>query len=421
MQQLVIKKVSENKSEAGKYLSNYFGIQFLLGLGFMALLWVITYTSHYPDVLKQALYVTGLALLISSLNNPFMAIINAFQRLEIIAVVNFINSMINVAMMLITIHFHKSIFFISFVNLIVGVVDFLIYRYVVEKNFTPFRLKFDFKFWKTLFIVNIPFTLLTFFSIYNRIDTLILPHLRSFTENGYYAAAYKFWDILAFVPAVVSASLLPFFAESLIRNQVNDARRGLESYTKYMIALALPFTVGAFLLSHKLIAFYGIDFAPAAQALGLLVAAVSVLCIYSPVNAMIITQRTSAAVKITGFNLLFNLILNIILIRKFGFVAAAAVTLASECVQWIGYTYVVNRHIVKFKFWGNFLKPTIAVIAMGIVVKLLIHQNIFLIVAIGGLVYFAVLFFLKFFQNEDRKLLFGGLRVNPAPIERDVL
>src|ERR1700733_6435257 len=38
MQQLVIKKVSEDRTQASKYLSNYFGIQFLLGVGFMLIM-----------------------------------------------------------------------------------------------------------------------------------------------------------------------------------------------------------------------------------------------------------------------------------------------------------------------------------------------------------------------------------------------
>src|SRR5579872_1196211 len=38
MQQLVIKKISENKDQAQKYLSNYFGIQFCLGMLFMLIL-----------------------------------------------------------------------------------------------------------------------------------------------------------------------------------------------------------------------------------------------------------------------------------------------------------------------------------------------------------------------------------------------
>ncbi|HEX5430170.1 MAG TPA: flippase [Patescibacteria group bacterium] len=422
MQQLVIKRVSENRNEAGKYLANYFGIQFLLGLGFMLLMDAIVLFSNYPPIVKHSLYVTALSLLVTSLSMPFMSIINAFQRLGIVAKINFANSVINAGMMGLTIFFHKDIFFLSFVNLIVGAFDFIVYWRIVEKGFARFRLHFDFPFWKTLFALNLPFTLLTFFSIYNRIDTLILPHLRSFTENGYYTAVYKFWDTLAFLPAVVSASLYPFFADSMTKGLLADVKRGLEAYTRYMVALALPLTFGAYVLSDRLtVAFFGPAFAPASRALWVLVAAVSVLFIYSPVNALIISQKTRAAVIITGCNLFFNLILNLILIPRYGFVAAAFMTLASECVQWIGYTYVVHRRVMAFKFVGNFVRPAIAALVMAFAVKLLIHQNLWLLIGAGGIIYLALLAAMKFFRAEDKQLLLGGLRINPAPVERDIL
>jgi O-antigen/teichoic acid export membrane protein len=422
MQQLIIKKVSENKAEASKYLSNYFAIQLLLGIGFMLILDSVVFLAHYPEVVKHALYITGLSLLITSLSYPFMSIINAFQKLGIMAKINFINSLINASMMFLTVLLHKGIFFMAFSALAVGVFDFGVYWYITEKNFTHFSIKFDFPFWKKLLVLNLPFTLLTFFSIYNRIDTLLLPHLRNFTENGYYTAVYKFWDTLAFLPAVVTISLYPFFAESMAAGRVEDARKGLVSYTRYMIALALPLTVGAFLLSDKLtLAFFGPAFAPASHAMWVLVAAVSVLFIYSPINGLIITERTRAAVKITGFNLFFNIVANLILIPKFGFVAAAWTTLASEFVQWIGYTYIINKQVLKFNYLPDFIKPGIAVAIMALVVWSMRNMNLWLIIGVAALVYFLMLLGLKFFRKDDRQLLFGGLRINPAPIERDVL
>jgi O-antigen/teichoic acid export membrane protein len=424
MQQLIIKKVSENLSEAKWYLSNYFGIQFLLGFGFMLVLDAIAITSHYPEIVKNALYVTGLSLFISSLTYPFMAIINAYQRLHIIAIVNFINSMINVGMILLTIHLHKNIFFLSFVNLFAAVVDLIIYVYIVNRRFTKFEWKFDYNLWKGLFIVNLPFTLITIFSVYNRVDTLLIPHLRSFTENGYYGAAYKFWDTLAFIPAIVTASLYPFFSESLVKGQKDNVRKGLEAYTRYMISLALPLIVGSYLLSYRLtLTFLKAKFAPAASVLWILVAAVAVLFIYSPVNSLIISQKTKTAAKIIAFTFLLNLMLNLIFIPKYGFVAAGVVTLISECVQWIGYTYVVKKSIIDFTLFRHFIKPGVAALIMGIVIKLTYHLNLFIIVPVAMGVYFFVLYISRFFHKEDRTLLFGGLKITPsvAPVERDVL
>src|SRR3989344_9303450 len=59
MQQLVIKKVSEDKTHAGKYLANYFGIQFLLGLMFMLIMDGFVFFADYPAEVKLALYITS--------------------------------------------------------------------------------------------------------------------------------------------------------------------------------------------------------------------------------------------------------------------------------------------------------------------------------------------------------------------------
>jgi O-antigen/teichoic acid export membrane protein len=406
MQQLVIKKVSEDKTQAAKYLNNYFSIQFFLGLIFMAIMDVFVLTAHYPPIVQNSLLVASIGLLLSSLTMPFMAIINSFQRLSLIARVNFVNSLINAGMMVLAIVFRRNIFFLSFIAGTVSLFDILIYGYLVNKKFARFRIEIDFAFWKKLILWNMPFMLLTIFSIYNRIDTLILPHLRNFTENGYYTAVYKFWDTLAFLPAVVAASLYPFFAEVLARGEKIQARQVLETYTRYMIAVGVPLTIGAYLLASKLtVAFYGQAFAPAAPALWLLVAAVSVLFVYVPVNSVIISQKTKLATIITGCTLVFNLVLNLIFIPKFGFVAAAVITLFSEIIQLIGYTIVVKRRIVDFNYLSNFIKPLIAGLVMGLALYYFVHLNVWILIVLGGGVYAVALLALRFFNKADWELL----------------
>jgi O-antigen/teichoic acid export membrane protein len=251
---------------------------------------------------------------------------------------------------------------------------------------------------------------------------LLIPHLRSFEENGYYGAAYKFWDTLAFIPAIVSASLLPFFSETMAKGALDDARKAIEAYTRYMICLALPLTVGAFLLTNRLaVTFLKPTYAPAGRVLWILVAAVSVLFIYSPVNSLILSQKTKVAAKITIFTFLTNLTLNLIFIPKFGFVAAGWVTLISESCQWIGYTFVVQRQLIRFNLFRHFVKPIIAAAMMTLAIKLTWNMGLLVILPIGAIAYFATLLALRFFQREDLRLLFGGLRATPAvaPVERD--
>lgn len=403
MQQLVIKKISENREEASKYLTNYFGIQFLLGLGFAAIMLSIVFSANYPPIVERALLITSLGLFLSSMTMPFMAVINAFERFKIIATVNFINAMINAVMMMVAIKTRQSVIFLAFIPVIVSTFDILLYSFIVNRRFARFTFRFEMAFWKKLLIWTLPFIPLTIFSIYNRIDTLLLPHLRNFTETGYYTAAYKFWDLLAFVPGALGAVLYPYFAGKIFRGELAEAKKVLEIYTRFMIALAVPLMVGGFLLADKLLLTFLRDnsFAPAAPAVWILIAAGSLLMIYIPVNTIMISQRTKTATAITGFTLFFNLTANILLVPRYGFIMAAVITLASELIQLIGYTYVVKTQIINFNYLTNFIKPVIGGLVMGTAVYFLRDLNLFIVLAVGAAVYFATLASLRFFHKEE--------------------
>ncbi|OGE73645.1 MAG: hypothetical protein A3C49_00310 [Candidatus Doudnabacteria bacterium RIFCSPHIGHO2_02_FULL_42_25] len=407
MQQLVIKKISENKNEASKYLSNYFGIQFLLGLAFAAIMAVIVLAADYPPIVTKALLVTTVGLFLSSMTMPFMSVLNAFERFKVIASINFLNTMINASMILLTIVLHRNILFLAFIPVIVSLFDIAVYSYIVRKRFAHLKFKFDYDFWRQLFIWNLPFIPLTLFSIYNRVDTLLLPHLRDFTETGFYTVAYKFWDLLAFIPGAVGAVLYPYFASRLFMGELTEARRVVQTYTKFMIALGVALTVGAALLAERLLEtlLRTTEFAPAAPALWLLVAAVSVLMVYAPVNSIMISQRTKTATKITGITLAFNLIMNILLVPKFGFVMAAVITLFSELIQLTGYTYIVRTKILNFKYFENFLKPFIAGLIMGVAIYYFKDRSIYLLLPAGGVIYLAGLLLMRFFTKEDIDLI----------------
>ncbi|OGE95670.1 MAG: hypothetical protein A3E98_01970, partial [Candidatus Doudnabacteria bacterium RIFCSPHIGHO2_12_FULL_48_11] len=280
MSQLVIKKISEDRAHAEKYLGNYFVIQTILAVVFVGIMNAVVFINDYPVDVKNALYMASLGLFLSTLSLPLRSVVSAFQRLTIMAGINFFNSLINASMMVLAIVFRQNLFFLSLISVAVGLFDLIVYSILVNKRYVRLKPAFDFQFWKQLILMNAPFIFLTFFSIYNRIDTLLLPKFRDFVETGYYTAAYKFWDVLAFLPAVVGVSLYPFFAEALSKNLKDYAKEGLETYSRYMIALAVPLSIGAFILAKPItLAFYGETFMPAANALWLLVLAVSLLII----------------------------------------------------------------------------------------------------------------------------------------------
>lgn len=412
MSQLVIKKMSEDASHMGKYLTNYFLIQLGLGIVFMVIMDVLILLADYPPHVKNALYVAAGGLLLSSLSLPFRSVIVAVQKLTINAQVNFFNAFINAGIMALAIMLKQDVFFLAFISVGVSLFDLVLYSYIVNRKYAKFTFDFDWVFIKQLFVWNTPFMVLTFFSIYNRIDGLILPHFRSFVENGYYSAAYKFWDTLAFFPGVLGITLYPYFAQAISKNLLGDVKRGLEAYTRYMIAVAFPMAAGTFLLSRQITEeFFGPEFLPAAPALWLLVLAASILFIYTPANSLIISQLTGIATRVTAFTFFFNITANLILIPRYGFVAAAAVTVASEIIQTIGYSYFIKTRIVRYEFMRHFVKPGIATITMSMFVYFYQDRNLWLVMAVAGMIYAVTLLVLRFFEKADWDLLKSAVSV----------
>src|SRR6266481_2744700 len=354
IEQLVIKKVSENKEDAEKYLGNFFATEFILALVVYAAILLVAHFNHYDPLVQKTIAIIGLGTFINALTIPHTAIISAFEDMHILATVNFFDSVINVSVMFAVILLHQSIAFLAIVQELFGIMHLLVYsriikRYVPHAHLFKYLEKLDFKLIYNMLYAALPFGSLVGFSIlYNKIDVIILSHIRGYAEAGLYTVAYKFFDFMAFFPAVVSSSLYPFFSSQMKLGNIELIKSTLEKYTKYMILLALPVAFGGAVLApniNLLMAGFNRQFYPGFMALHFLVFGTATLFIYSGVNSLMISQLTKYAVYVTFANIFINSIGNLLLIPHFGFRAAASMTFISELTQATFYFYMVNKKI----------------------------------------------------------------------------
>jgi O-antigen/teichoic acid export membrane protein len=231
-----------------------------------------------------------------------------------------------------------------------------------------------------------------------------------------YTAAYRFFDLLGFFPAVVSHALYPVFATMMANNQIGAVRETLEKYLRFMAAVALPMATGGMLLSESIIRILaGEQFIAAAHVLAVLIWAPAVLFLYVVMNALVISQLTRYATYITGFNVLVNIVGNILLLPRYGIIAAAATTILSETLQGGYYFYLVKKKITQFTFFRNIWQPFVAAGVMGIVVFFLRDQFILIPIIVGAIVYGLLLFSFGFFKKEDWQYLAKLLRRGYEP------
>ncbi len=408
IQQYIIKKITEDRSKAKMYFHNFLAVEIVLVVVVYAALLSIAYFNNYDPIVFKAIVVAGFGTALHGLIYPFLAVITSFYDLKKAALLNFISSLVNVAIIFITIWFQQSIVLLTTQQALYAILAIVLYYRFVQKfigkpDIVAGIKSTDWTLIKKIFKAAIPFAVLVGFStVYNRIDVVLITKLLGYTQTGFYTAAYKFYDLIAFFPAVVSHSLYPVFSTLMAQNKLQDVRNALERYLRLMTALALPMATGAMLLSVPLIKILaGEEFVPAAKVLAVLVWAPAILFVYIVVNSLVISQLTKFATFITGVNVIINIVGNLVLLPRIGIMGAAIMTIVSEAIQGIFYFYFVRTKVTRFSFLKNIWQPCIATAIMGAAVYYMKDYFIVIPIAAGAMIYGVCLLVLGFFKKED--------------------
>lgn len=412
IQQYVIKKISEDRSQAKRYFQNFFAVEILLSAIVYIAMVAVAFYNGYEPIVTHAIMLAGFGAAVFGLTYPFLSVITAFYDLKKAALLNFLSSMVNVIMIFLTIKLHGGLMMLVVQQLIYGVIAvFLYYRFIQKHIGKPEILKgfanLDWPLIRTIFKAAVPFALLVGFStVYNRIDVVLITKILGYAQTGLYSAAYKFFDLLAFFPAVVSHALYPLFATLMAEGKREEIREILQKYLRFMAAIALPMGVGGTLLAIPIIGILSPEYASAAPVLAIVVWAPVILFMYIVVNSIVVSQLTKFAMIITGVNVIINVVGNLILLPIYGIKGAAIMTIVSEFLQGIFYFYFVYKKITHFKFFSLIWQPIIASAIMGVAVwytRSMLPWPV--VVLIGGVVYGAILVVLRFFKKDDLALL----------------
>jgi O-antigen/teichoic acid export membrane protein len=198
------------------------------------------------------------------------------------------------------------------------------------------RLRFDgFRLWapeivRVGLVVGVG-QLLTF--AYVRVDQALVLHYTDEKQAGLYGSAYQLLDRAQFLPMAVLTTLLPLLASA----HATDRDRLTQIVSRGVDVLALvSFPVLAFALAAArpfIQLLFGADFGDAAPALPILMAAFVLTAFgYLLGNLALVVGTQSRLVGVAAVALVFNVVANVLFLPRFGFIAAAWATLATEIV-----------------------------------------------------------------------------------------
>lgn len=331
---IVIRELVKDESKRDILLGTAFRLKLIGALLVLIFLAVAIKSSHQDALTTLLVFVIASATVFQS----FKVIDFYFQSKVLskyIVYVNivslFISSLVKVALILNEaplIHFAYTILFDSFV-LACG----FLYVYRYNKFFTN-RWQFDAKIALSLLKDSWPLILSGIvISIYMKIDQIMIKEMLNAEAVGQYAAAVRLSEAWYFIPAVIAGSLFPAIVNAKkISEELYYAR--LQKLYDLMvwlaIAIALPMTFFSDWLVEIL---YGATYNQAGNVLMIHIwAGVFVFLGVASGKWFVNENLQMLSFKRTFYGMIVNIILNVLLIPKYGISGAAVATLISQCV-----------------------------------------------------------------------------------------
>lgn len=198
---------------------------------------------------------------------------------------------------------------------------------LVNESLTPFSM--DKTFVKTITISTLPIALMLFLNlIYFRVDMILLSLNKATYDVAVYDFAYKFFDFLIALPLFLSNSIYPALLASEKNTRISFPK--LMAYTLGFGFLGLVLAIPVWFAS-PLLAFVKNEFIESSFALRLLILSLPIFFATNIVQWIFIAKKKQAfLVFVYGGSLVLNILLNLIFIPHYSYVASAIITGVSE-------------------------------------------------------------------------------------------
>ncbi|HJW84666.1 MAG TPA: oligosaccharide flippase family protein, partial [Anaerolineae bacterium] len=413
---LLTREVSRDHSQANRYLVNTSILRLrLAGLSApLVLLVILVWSGAFTLTPETAVAIVLLAIaqLPSSLSYGLTALFYSYEKAEYPAAISVVTVLLKVALGVPALLLGWGIVGLAAISVIVNLFTLLILsRLSFRLFFRPHR-EGDPALRRAMLRESFPLMLNHLLAtLFFKIDVPLLQSLQGSTVVGLYSAAYKWVDALNIIPAYATIALFPVMS----RQADEDKAALLRSYTigiKLLVALALPLAVATTFMAPALMWILGGDeYLPhSAIALQIMIWSIPFGWINSITNYVLIALgQQSKLTRAFVIGLAFNVVANLMLIPRFSYVAAAAITILSELVEGLPFYYFIEQSLGPVRWMRMLWKLFVSAAAMFAATAALWPLNALLALGGGIAVYGMGVWVLGAFGPEERAV-FAKLR-----------
>lgn len=420
---LIIRDVAQDKANAGRYFFNTSLLRlFTTVLAVVPVLLLALFVNGGEAVTRDLLLALALicvGMIFSGFSKGLTGLFYAFESAEFPAAFATVATILKVALGVFVLLLGWGFVGLAGVSIFTNLVTLTLLGYLAWRMF-PMQgaTTVDWELQQQAFRVGFPLMLNHLLAtVFFKIDQTLLFRLQSDEAVGWYNSAYKWVDAFNVIPSFFTFALFPIISRQ-VNSNVADARRTFRMSVKILLLIALPLAAVVTLLANFMIGTLGgAEFLPHGSiALRLVIWSIPIGWINSVTNYMIVSLGMEKELT-WGFvgGVLFNTIGNLLLIPRFGYVAAAVTTILSELVLLVLFNLYLRRKMEAVN-WLELVWRPVSVTAVMLGVLWLGAQLHLLVGLVAGLaVYAGGLLLLGVFGDDERRIL---AQILPQPLSR---
>lgn len=402
---LTVREVARHKEKTAQFIDNAIFIKIALSLITFGLIAVIIQFLGKDSQEIKLVYFLGIFNILNTFATFFQAIFRAYDKMHYETIARFLQSMALLALTILFITNQGSILTVSYAYIIGAIIGLNFSLIFIWRYFNHFHLKINWNICKELIKQAWPFALSAIaIIIYYNIGIVLLGLFKSDEEVGYYNAAFNIITTLTTGLSLLLMAIFPTLS-NLFKHSLEKFKIMTQDFIKFIYLFSLPGIIFLFFNAQLIIQIiYGNKFIYSSDyILQILLWAILIMSNYAIFGiGLSASDQQKKYLRGVIIGAVFNIIVNLLLIPKFGMFGCAYATIFTELAvcSYMSYQFIVSQKIklpvvfiIKTSISGAFMLGAVTLMNK-------LNINLFIASVLGLILFAASLLMLKTFKNN---------------------
>ncbi|MBI2136146.1 flippase [Candidatus Woesearchaeota archaeon] len=368
--------------------------------------------------LTNIIRIFSVSLPFFALGSIYLAALRAFERIDYwVYAKNISESVVKILATVVLLALGFGIIGASIAYVLAIIVPFILAYFYIKKILPSRKSSQDASVNKEVSIYSFPLMLNVLFAqVIVWTDVIMLGYYKSASDAGIYNAALPTATLMSIIPGALLGLFIPVMTGIYAAKNIAEFKKTFSVTTKWILMFNMPIFLVLFLLGKEILTvFFGNEYGIGFAALNILVVGYLIYQALNPASEILNVIKKPKLVMLNTFiAAILNVILNALLIPKYGMIGGAVATSSSmvlfgilAAAEMYYHTKIIGimPNMVKLLFAGTLIFLAYEFFISGYIAT----YNIYLRLIAGScsivVLYAALLLLMKCFEKEEVEVL----------------